>query len=192
MGQPRFYTTQQIAKMLGVSVPTVVNWVKQGRLSAHKTPGGHRRISREALEQFASAYAYPLPGERTETQEKGAHRVLVIDRDPDFAEMVSEYLQLRGELNVRAAVQPLEVGFFLGQFKPHLILIDLEHDQVSDIEVSRLRDLHPQGHTVHLIGTVTFMDALAGDHARQHQLSRILEKPVKLDHLLEEVRAVLS
>ena len=44
----RFYTTFEAARLLGVSLPTVVNWIKARRLKAHRTPGGHRRIG-EAL-----------------------------------------------------------------------------------------------------------------------------------------------
>ena len=42
---PVYYTTYQVAKFLGVSLPTVVNWVNNGLLAAHRTPGGHRRIA---------------------------------------------------------------------------------------------------------------------------------------------------
>ena len=41
---PSYFTTFQVAKFLGVSPPTVVNWVNSGLLVAHRTPGGHRRM----------------------------------------------------------------------------------------------------------------------------------------------------
>ena len=44
-------TTRQAGLLLGVSVRTVQLWVERGSLSAWKTPGGHRRISRESVEQ---------------------------------------------------------------------------------------------------------------------------------------------
>jgi len=59
----RFYTTYEAAHLLGVSLPTVVNWIKARRLKAHRTPGGHRRIAREELAAFMLRHGIPLPPE---------------------------------------------------------------------------------------------------------------------------------
>src|SRR5512144_265589 len=58
-----FYTTHEAARLLGVSLPTVVNWIKARRLKAHRTPGGHRRIAREELAVFMVRHGMPLPEE---------------------------------------------------------------------------------------------------------------------------------
>ena len=58
-----FYTTFEAAQVLGVSLPTVVNWIKGRRLKAHRTPGGHRRIAREDLAAFMHRHGMPVPGE---------------------------------------------------------------------------------------------------------------------------------
>ena len=59
----RFYTTFEAARLLGVSLPTVVNWIKARRLKAHRTPGGHRRISEEDLASFMLRHGMPVPPE---------------------------------------------------------------------------------------------------------------------------------
>ena len=58
-----FYTTFAAARLLGVSLPTVVNWIKARRIKAHRTPGGHRRIAREDLAAFMVRQGMPLPEE---------------------------------------------------------------------------------------------------------------------------------
>lgn len=45
-----FLSTGQAAKLLGVTPDTVLKWVKTGRLSATRTPGGHYRIARADIE----------------------------------------------------------------------------------------------------------------------------------------------
>src|SRR5512146_1875037 len=60
-----FYTTFEAARLLGVSLPTVVNWIKARRLKAHRTPGGHRRIGREDLAAFIVRHGMPMPDELT-------------------------------------------------------------------------------------------------------------------------------
>lgn len=43
---------REAADLLGVHVDTVRRWTDEGRLAAVRTPGGHRRISREAVERL--------------------------------------------------------------------------------------------------------------------------------------------
>ncbi len=39
-------------RLLGVNPKTVTRWCVEGRLTAYKTPGGHRRIPVEAMLAF--------------------------------------------------------------------------------------------------------------------------------------------
>lgn len=34
----RYYSTHEAARLLGVSLPTIVNWIKARRLRCHRTP----------------------------------------------------------------------------------------------------------------------------------------------------------
>ena len=54
---PRSYSTADVARRLGVSVPTVQRWVDLGYLKAWKTVGGHRRIDAETADRFIAAQA---------------------------------------------------------------------------------------------------------------------------------------
>jgi len=46
-------TTAEVAHALGVSTATVKRWCDQKRIQMHKTIGGHRRFTRQAVLQFA-------------------------------------------------------------------------------------------------------------------------------------------
>jgi len=192
VAQPRYYTTQQIAKMLGVSVPTVVNWVKQARLEAHKTPGGHRRISQEALEAFASTYAYPLPTGNGPPQVATTKRILVIDHERDFGEMVGEYLQLKGAFQVKIASHAFEAGFYLGSFRPHLVLLDLELNEMSGLDLAQLVAEHGEGQPVRILGSTTFLDTVPRERLEAAGFSEVIAKPIKLDELLARIQAELG
>jgi excisionase family DNA binding protein len=52
---PLGYTTHQAASALGVSAGTIRRWADAGALESLRTPGGHRRFSREQLDQFIAS-----------------------------------------------------------------------------------------------------------------------------------------
>lgn len=55
-----YLATGEAAHLLGVSVRTVWRYTADGRLTPHKTPGGHRRYSRAEVLALRSGVA-PLP-----------------------------------------------------------------------------------------------------------------------------------
>jgi len=45
-------TPREAANMLGISYPTIKQWILNGKLRTVQTPGGHHRISESALKPF--------------------------------------------------------------------------------------------------------------------------------------------
>ena len=56
------FTTFEAAKICDVTPVTIQNWIDKGWLEAYRTPGGHRRVSREALLSFLEALLRDRPG----------------------------------------------------------------------------------------------------------------------------------
>jgi excisionase family DNA binding protein len=189
--EPRYYTTQQVANLLGVSVPTVVNWVKQGRLEAHKTPGGHRRITPQALTEFARRFAYPLPFASPDPNPVPGTRVLVVDAERDFGEMVAEYLDLKGGMSVRVVDNAFDAGVQLAAFQPHLVILDLELSTVDGFAVARTIRSMDQDPRIRLLASTAFRDTVPVERLMEAGIDGILEKPIKLDELLNTVVAFL-
>ena len=52
-------TPRQAAAAIGVSYPTIKQWILAGKLHTIKTPGGHHRIPRGALKRYLPAPANP-------------------------------------------------------------------------------------------------------------------------------------
>ena len=61
--QEKTYTTFQIADFCGVRPTTIIKWVKQKKIRAYVTPGGHRRIRHSDLLSFLKEYNLPIPDE---------------------------------------------------------------------------------------------------------------------------------
>lgn len=52
----RVFTPHEAAGVLGVSKQTVINWIKDGKIRAERTPGGHFRIAVEDFSAFHKDY----------------------------------------------------------------------------------------------------------------------------------------
>lgn len=117
----RFYTTFEAAHVLGVSLPTVVNWINARRLKAHRTPGGHRRIAREELASFMSRHGMPMPVELADAVD-ARRKALVVGEAGTALDHVVRQLQEAG-----IVAQPTGPGFPAGlaaaRFSPDLVVL---------------------------------------------------------------------
>jgi excisionase family DNA binding protein len=118
---PSYYTTFEAARLLGVSLPTVVNWIKARRLKAHQTPGGHRRISREDLAAFFVRHGMPMPGELSGVVQ-GRRKALVVAGVGPAREGLVRQLVAAGY-----AVEQASPGFAAGvaaaRFEPDVLVV---------------------------------------------------------------------
>jgi len=116
-----YYTTFEAAQLLGVSLPTVVNWIKARRIKAHRTPGGHRRIAREDLAGFMLRQGIPLPPELSDAV-PARRKVLVIADGGPMREGTTRQLAQAG-----FAVEQVSPGFPAGaaaaRFGPEAIVL---------------------------------------------------------------------
>jgi excisionase family DNA binding protein len=55
MSRPRLRTPREAAEILGISYPTIKQWIYKGKLRTVKTPGGHHRIPEEDIEKHLRA-----------------------------------------------------------------------------------------------------------------------------------------
>ncbi len=119
-----FYTTHEAAQVLGVSLPTVVNWIKARRLKAHRTPGGHRRIAREDLAVFMVRHGMPLPEELVGAA-PARPKALVLGEPGPMREGLARQLAQGGY-----AVEQASTGFAAGaaaaRFQPDLVVLSAD------------------------------------------------------------------
>ncbi len=64
------FSPKQAAALLGVTYQTIKNYIYQGRLKTHKTPGGHHRIRREDIIQLGFLEDGPSREEMAESYKK--------------------------------------------------------------------------------------------------------------------------
>jgi excisionase family DNA binding protein len=117
----RYYTTHQAARLLGVSLPTVVNWIGGRQLRCHRTPGGHRRIAREELAAFMVRHGMPLAGELSGAVPTRRKALVLGELGPAREGLVRQLSQAGWA--VEAAAAGFSAGAALARFQPHLVLL---------------------------------------------------------------------
>ena len=188
---PVYYTTYQVAKFLGVSLPTVVNWVNSGLLAAHRTPGGHRRIAHNDIVAFARQNNYPIARELLQSG-GGKKRVLIVDDEKDFSDMVCDYLRIKGEMEVEVADSGFQAGFTVAKFRPDIILMDLMMPDMDGFEVTRSLRADPDTRHIPVIACTAYRDPDVDQRIGEAKFDGFVEKPLKLDQLLELIRDQLG
>jgi excisionase family DNA binding protein len=132
MARKLYYTTFKISRMCGVNPTTVQNWIKEKKLRAFQTPGGHRRVTREDLIVFLKKFGMPVPPEL----DKAPPLVLVVDDEADVLTMVEELFKSGNRnLEVATAQSGIEALIMIGERKPDLLILDLKMPGMNGYEV---------------------------------------------------------
>jgi excisionase family DNA binding protein len=155
MSRKSFLTTFDVSEICEVNPTTVQNWVKEGKLRAHTTPGGHRRIRREDLILFLKEYGMPIPVKL----EEPLPYVLIVDDEPDMREILGEVLQTgEVELEVATAQNGVDALLMIGERKPDLLILDILMPGMNGLEVCRKLKSGAATRGLKII-------AITGDHA---------------------------
>ncbi len=177
----RTLSTTEVAKILGVSVGSVKNWVDKGHLKAGRTPGGHRHVSADNLVVFLDRQGLPIPPEL----ERAAPKVLIVDSDPVLRQWTAQIIgQARPTLDILEAGDGYAAGVLAVKQRPAVVFLDLRMPGLDGCDVCRRIKADEDTRGAAVI-------ALAGDQdedVRQSILENgarsCLTKPVPVDVLL--------
>jgi excisionase family DNA binding protein len=121
-----------VARRLGISIPTVQRWVDAGRLTAWKTPGGHRRIEAESADQlFDMRHA----GAATTT---GRPSLIVVEDNADDRELLLALLeQLLPDVQVSAFDNAVQALVAIGSTAPDILVSDVVMPDMNGLAMLR-------------------------------------------------------
>src|SRR6478735_6141277 len=83
-------TSYQVGALLQVNPSSINKWVKDGRIRAFRTPGGHRRIRAGDLVAFLNEHKMPIPTSLTQASRR---RLLIVDDDARQLESLQRTLK---------------------------------------------------------------------------------------------------
>lgn len=197
----RFYTTGEVANFCGVTLRTVINWIKKGRIVAHQLPGtrGDNRIAYEDLIHFMMANAIPVPDElkalngdiTIDTSDENKKKVnlvaLVVDDDVFMAKAIARVLR-SGSFTVHVANNGFEAGRMFEKYQPNIMTLDLQMPKMDGFQV--LEALAGRKHTKILV--VSALGDVYMKKALEYSADAVLEKPFDNDMLLTRVNNLCS
>lgn len=188
-----YLTTREAAALLGVALRTVQLWVEAGTLSAWKTAGGHRRITRESVaalldQQAAAGNASPLGRQTSEP-----YQILVVDDDATMREIMVTVIRSWGlPVSVKTAEDGFAALLSIGESHPDLLLTDLIMPGMDGYRMIRHLRAMPESR---LIDVIAISGQNPDEIARAGLLPQdvpLLTKPVPFDRLLALLRERLA
>ncbi len=116
-----------------MSIPTIQRWVDAGRLSAWKTPGGHRRIEAASAERLLESGL----GVRSE-RPPSTPAAIVVDDNPDDRDLLTAIVQAAlPAASVQAFESAVQALVAVGRRPPELLITDIAMPHMDGLEMLR-------------------------------------------------------
>jgi excisionase family DNA binding protein len=185
MPKTRPMTTGQAARYCHVSQATVVNWIKEGKLKAYATPGGHHRILLPDFLSFLETYRMPVD---SALRASFRPRALVVS-DSSQAEKLAQTLQGNGRFDVARAGNDYEAGAQVARFGPDVVVLDTTSATLDCLALCRWLRASPEGKAI----SVLAVGVPGGERAaRTAGADTYLSSAAVADRLEAELQALLA
>lgn len=185
----RTFSTSNVARMLGVAVGSVANWIDKGQLRAGKTPGGHRRVTARHLLEFLRVQKLPIP----EELESASSTILIVDDEAAvgdwlMAELKPEFPRHR----IMQARDGFEAGELIASEAPAVVILDLKMPGLNGFEVCRRLKSRQSTRHIHIIAMTAYYSPDAEQQILSSGASILLRKPFEIDALVSEIRKAME
>lgn len=180
-----FCSTRAAAVALGVSVSTVIQWVDSGVLTAWKTEGGHRRVSRDSIDA--------LLRQKPARTVSPALRVLVIDDDPFILDLcMAKFAQWPSPPAVKSATNGYVGLFLLGSWKPDLVILDLHMPDMDGFALLRALQNSDQLQQTKIVVISGLSRTAIAERGGLPPGVALFEKPIPFDQLEDMATALAA
>ena len=190
------YSTLEVARLLGMAVRSVQMMVDRGELEAWKTPGGHRRISRESVQRWREARRAGLPRGTVAGGGAGsghAQRVLLIEDSKHFQNLVTLLLkQGFPGVDLHVADDGITGLAMVGQLQPEVLIVDILLPGIDGAALITSLRSHPQFSRMRLIVVTSLDETQRAPYAFALQGVPVVHKPQMVMELPPLLQAALA
>lgn len=176
----------EAAKTYGVTRMTMWRWVKANRIQHVKTPGGHHRISLNALNEFMALCS----STRRQSSVQVKPKILIVDDDKSFQKYLDRLLTGRG-YRVKTCSDGFEAGIWVMKFQPHLLILDLFMPHIDGFQVCQTLKSDPDTAHIHILIVSGHPTEANIREARAAGADAFMAKPLDKQDLLNLIGAML-
>lgn len=179
----RVFTTGEVAAICGVSADTVSRWFDLGQIDGYRLgPGGDRRIPYESLRKFMLSHGIPL-----ERLEEGEWRVLVVDDDPYYLDIIPSVLSRDGEYIVLTASTGFDAGAMVVEHNPQLVILDIQLSDMDGRMVCERIKSRAETRNTRILGISGFIEEEEIRELEDYGFDDFLKKPFRIEELSARV-----
>jgi len=172
-----------MAEYCQVRPATVFNWIKEGKLKAYSTPGGHYRVRMEDFRDFLAKYEIPIDDDFFAPS---GNRILIVDDEPNVVEFIERALsEPEGGYLFERAFDGYEAGLKVASFEPNLVILDLVMPRVDGFEVCRRIKSDPETLGTKVLVVTGYPEEV--ERAKEYGADDYLVKPLRVEELREKV-----
>ena len=184
----RVFTTGEVAAICGVSADTVSRWFDLGQIDGYRLgPGGDRRIPYESLRKFMLSHGIPL-----ERLEEGERRVLVVDDDPYYLDIIPSVLARDQDYVVLTASTGFDAGAMVVEHNPQVVILDIHLSDMDGRRVCERIKARAETRNTRILGISGFIDDDEEKELGTYGFDDFLKKPFQIDALAERVRRLFE
>lgn len=166
---------------------TVIRWIGEGKIKAHETPGGHRRIESRDLLGFLKRYSMPVPASLS----NGRFRVLAVDDEKVMLSMLRKMVDdCADKIELHLATHGMAALMLIGKVPFDLVILDVLMPDIDGIEVCKALKRNPDTAGMKIIA----MSGKPLSEEQEEYLDRntecLLKKPFSPSLLLELIDGI--
>lgn len=184
----KVFTSGEVAEICGVSPDTVSRWFDLGQLEGYRLgPGGDRRIPHENLRRFMIRHGIPL-----DRLSEGELRILVVDDDPFYLDIIPAALARNPEYNVLIASTGYDAGAQVVQYNPQLLILDIHLSDVDGRMVCKRVKERPETKQSRILAISGLLDDDEVQHLGDYGFDGYLKKPFGIADLEAQVQRLFA
>lgn len=186
--EKKVFSTFDISELLSVDISTVQNWIKEEKLKAYKTPGGHRRILKVDFIEFLKRNDIPAPEIFAKTL-----KLLVLDDEKQVRENIKKIiLNNYPDAEVIEASEGFTAGKVLGSEEIDIVLLDIAIPGIDGMEVLKLINDDPSLGSPKVVVISGYGDDCIEEAAMAFGAFKFVRKPFEIRELLEIINECIA
>ncbi|HOV59935.1 MAG TPA: response regulator [Candidatus Hydrogenedentes bacterium] len=184
----RVFTTGEVAEICGVSADTVSRWFDLGQIDGYRLgPGGDRRIPYQSLRKFMLSHGIPL-----DRLEEGEQRILVVDDDPYYLDIIPSALANDENYVIITASTGFDAGAMVVEHNPQLVILDIHLSDMDGRMVAERIKLRPETRNTRILGISGYIDDAEIRELSDFGFDDFLKKPFPVEEIRNRVKALID